>query len=96
LVSGFFSVFLCLRLTGPTNFFCSFPPPLHPPPPPPPAPAAAGKGVSSSAAVEVAVMSALASAHALDLPGRDLALLCQKVENLVGSCPAPAGGGSCC
>ena len=38
-----------------------------------------GKGVSSSAALEVAVMTALAAAHGVDLDGRELALLCQKV-----------------
>lgn len=42
-----------------------------------------GKGVSSSAAVEVAAMSALAAAHGIELTGREMALLCQKVENLV-------------
>jgi galactokinase len=43
-----------------------------------------GKGVSSSAALEVAVMSAVAAAHNIELRGRELALLCQKVE--VGGC----------
>ena len=38
-----------------------------------------GKGVSSSAAVEVAVMQALCAAHGLQVQGRQLALLCQKV-----------------
>ena len=42
-----------------------------------------GKGVSSSAAVEVAAMSALAAALGVELEGRALALLCQKVENHV-------------
>lgn len=42
-----------------------------------------GKGVSSSAALEVAAMSALAAAHGIALEGRDLALLCQRVENAV-------------
>ena len=46
-----------------------------------------GKGVSSSAAIEVAAMSALASAHGVVLEGRELALLCQKVENLVVGAP---------
>ncbi|KAI8470791.1 MAG: Transglutaminase-like superfamily-domain-containing protein [Monoraphidium minutum] len=46
-----------------------------------------GKGVSSSAALEVAVMTALAAAHGLELGGRELALLCQKVENLVVGAP---------
>lgn len=36
--------------------------------------------MSSSAALEVAVMSALAAAHNIQLHGRELALLCQKVE----------------
>ncbi|XVF34169.1 hypothetical protein REPUB_Repub18cG0035300 [Reevesia pubescens] len=45
-----------------------------------------GKGVSSSASVEVASMSAIAAAHGLSISPRDLALLCQKVENhIVGS-----------
>lgn len=42
-----------------------------------------GKGVSSSAAVEVAAMSALAAAYGIQLEGRELALLCQRVENTV-------------
>jgi L-arabinokinase len=46
-----------------------------------------GKGVSSSAAVEVAAMNALASAHNIHLTGRELALLCQKVENLIVGAP---------
>ncbi|GAB4816629.1 hypothetical protein N2152v2_003675 [Parachlorella kessleri] len=46
-----------------------------------------GKGVSSSAAVEVATMSAVAAAHSIQLGGRQLALLCQKVENLVVGAP---------
>ena len=40
-----------------------------------------GKGVSSSAALEVAVMTAVAAAFGLALPARELALLCQQVEN---------------
>ena len=40
-----------------------------------------GKGVSSSAAVEVAVMQALCAAHHLQIHGRHLALLCQKVTS---------------
>lgn len=48
---------------------------------------AAGKGVSSSAALEVSVMSAVAAAHDIQLGGRELALLCQKVEV---SCLLPA------
>ncbi|XP_020691925.1 L-arabinokinase isoform X2 [Dendrobium catenatum] len=46
-----------------------------------------GKGVSSSAAIEVATMSAIAAAHGLSIDPRDLALLCQKVENLVVGAP---------
>jgi galactokinase len=46
-----------------------------------------GKGVSSSAAVEVAAMTALAAAHDIHLTGRELALLCQKVENLIVGAP---------
>jgi L-arabinokinase len=46
-----------------------------------------GKGVSSSAAVETATMSAVAAAFGLALDPRDLALLCQKAENLVAGAP---------
>ncbi|BDA43718.1 probable galactokinase at C-terminar half [Coccomyxa sp. Obi] len=46
-----------------------------------------GKGVSSSAAVEVSIMQALAAAHGVHLEGRELALLCQKVENCVVGAP---------
>ncbi|KAG2614045.1 hypothetical protein PVAP13_4KG375902 [Panicum virgatum] len=46
-----------------------------------------GKGVSSSASVEVATMSAIASAYGLNINPRDLALLCQKVENHVVGAP---------
>ncbi|XP_059634505.1 L-arabinokinase-like [Cornus florida] len=46
-----------------------------------------GKGVSSSAAIEVATMSAIASAHGLNIAPRDLALLCQKVENHIVGAP---------
>ena len=46
-----------------------------------------GKGVSSSASVEVAAMSALAGAHGLELDRKELAVLCQKVENLVVGAP---------
>jgi L-arabinokinase len=48
-----------------------------------------GKGVSSSAAIEVACMYAVAAAFGMTLAPRDLALLCQKGENLV--CGAPCG-----
>ncbi|KAG2499844.1 hypothetical protein HYH03_002135 [Edaphochlamys debaryana] len=48
-----------------------------------------GKGVSSSAAVEVATMTALAGALGVGgaLEGRQLAILCQRVENLVVGAP---------
>ncbi|GER39757.1 galactokinase [Striga asiatica] len=46
-----------------------------------------GKGVSSSASVEVATMSAIAAAHGLNIDPRELALLCQKVENHVVGAP---------
>ncbi len=46
-----------------------------------------GKGVSSSAALEVAAMQAVAAAYGIALDGRDLAILCQKVENLVVGAP---------
>jgi len=46
-----------------------------------------GKGVSSSAAIEVAVMSAIAAAYDIVISGRDLAILCQMVENLVVGAP---------
>ncbi|HWQ34291.1 MAG TPA: galactokinase family protein [Blastocatellia bacterium] len=46
-----------------------------------------GKGVSSSAALEVAAMSAIAAAFEITLAPRELAFLCQKVENLVAGAP---------
>ena len=46
-----------------------------------------GKGLSSSAALEVASMQAIAVAYDVELPPLDLALLCQKVENLVAGAP---------
>ena len=46
-----------------------------------------GKGVSSSAALEVATMSAVAAAFDLELSPREIALLCQRVENLVVGAP---------
>jgi L-arabinokinase len=46
-----------------------------------------GKGVSSSASLEVAVMQAVAAAFQIAIPPRDMALLCQKVENLVAGAP---------
>ncbi len=44
-------------------------------------------GVASSAAIEVAVMQAVVSAFGLSLEPREMALLCQKVENLVVGAP---------
>ena len=41
-----------------------------------------GKGVSSSAAIEVAVMNAVAAAFDISIAPREMALLCQMVENL--------------
>jgi galactokinase len=46
-----------------------------------------GKGVSSSAALEVAVMQAVAAAENLNIEPTEIALLCQKVENLVVGAP---------
>ncbi len=46
-----------------------------------------GKGVSSSAAIEVAVFNAILSAFGINLEARDVALLCQKVENEVVGAP---------
>lgn len=46
-----------------------------------------GKGVSSSAAVETASMSAVAAAYGVSLEPRDLAINCQKAENLVAGAP---------
>lgn len=46
-----------------------------------------GKGVSSSAALEVAVMQAVTEAFEIRIEGREKALLCQKVENLVVGAP---------
>ena len=46
-----------------------------------------GKGVSSSAALEVASMQAIAAAYDLESAAKDLALLCQKVENLIAGAP---------
>jgi L-arabinokinase len=46
-----------------------------------------GKGVSSSAALETATMQAVASAYHIALTPRELALLCQKAENLVAGAP---------
>eukprot|EP00873_Tetraselmis_striata_P044860 jgi/Tetstr1/465124/TSEL_009847.t1 len=46
-----------------------------------------GKGVSSSAAVEVSTMMALCQLYGMEVGGRELALLCQKVENAVVGAP---------
>ncbi|KAI4379727.1 hypothetical protein MLD38_005984 [Melastoma candidum] len=46
-----------------------------------------GKGVSSSASVEVASMSAIVASHGINLSSRELALLCQKVENRIVGAP---------
>ena len=46
-----------------------------------------GKGVSSSAALEVATMQAVAAAYGVRLEPRELATLCQRVENLVACAP---------
>lgn len=46
-----------------------------------------GKGVSSSAAIEVVTMSAIAAAFEIKIEARELAILCQKVENLVVGAP---------
>ncbi|KAM3239912.1 hypothetical protein ACQJBY_053540 [Aegilops geniculata] len=46
-----------------------------------------GKGVSSSASVEVATMSAIAAVYGLNIAPRDLAILCQKVENHIVGAP---------
>ena len=48
---------------------------------------AEGKGVSSSAAVETATMYAVAQSLGIDVTGRDLALLCQRAENLIAGAP---------
>ena len=42
-----------------------------------------GKGVSSSAALEVAVMQAVCSAYGIAIEPRELAMLCQRVENSI-------------
>ena len=45
------------------------------------------KGVASSAALEVAVMQAVASTFEIEVSPHDMALLCQKAENLVAGAP---------
>ena len=46
-----------------------------------------GKGISSSAALEVATMQAICALSGSYLDGRDLAMLCQKVENVIVGAP---------
>lgn len=46
-----------------------------------------GKGVSSSASLEVAVMQALAVAYGIKITPREMAFLCQRVENMVAGAP---------
>ncbi len=46
-----------------------------------------GKGVSSSAALESSVMSAVAATFEIKIEPREMAILCQKVENLVVGAP---------
>jgi galactokinase len=46
-----------------------------------------GRGVSSSAALEVAAMMAICAAYGVTLEPHHLALLCQKVENLIAGAP---------
>jgi L-arabinokinase len=46
-----------------------------------------GRGVSSSAALEVAVMQAVGAAYEIAMSPPELALLCQRVENLVAGAP---------
>jgi galactokinase len=46
-----------------------------------------GKGVSSSAALEVSTMQAVCAAFHIRVQPREMALLCQKVENLIVGAP---------
>jgi L-arabinokinase len=46
-----------------------------------------GKGVSSSAALETATMQAVTEEFGLSIPPYDMAILCQKAENLVAGAP---------
>ena len=46
-----------------------------------------GKGVSSSAALEVATMTAIAKSYRIELSETEIALLCQRVENLIAGAP---------
>jgi galactokinase len=46
-----------------------------------------GKGVSSSAAIEVATMRAISALLGIDLPGEQMARLCQLAENHIAGAP---------
>lgn len=46
-----------------------------------------GKGVSSSAALEVSTMQAVTAAFGIEFSGKETAILCQKVENLIVGAP---------
>jgi L-arabinokinase len=46
-----------------------------------------GKGVSSSAALEVAAMQAVCAAYSIALEPIEVAILCQKAENLIAGAP---------
>jgi len=46
-----------------------------------------GKGVSSSAALEVATMTAVAKSYDIELADTEIAILCQRVENLIAGAP---------
>lgn len=46
-----------------------------------------GKGVSSSAALEVATMQAVCAAFDIEIEPHEIAILCQKVENLIVGAP---------
>jgi L-arabinokinase len=46
-----------------------------------------GKGVSSSAAIETATMQAASAAFGIQIDPLDIALLCQRAENLVAGAP---------
>ena len=46
-----------------------------------------GKGVSSSAALEVTAMQAILAAYDIKIEPREMALLCQRVENLIVGAP---------
>ena len=46
-----------------------------------------GKGVSSSAALEVAALQGIVTAFNIKIKSKEIALLCQKVENLIAGAP---------